>query len=234
MTMRRLLVTGTNRGLGLEFVRQCLARGDRVFAACRHPEQATSLQDLLVAHPEQLTILRLEVTDEATVDASLEIVRSLVDGLDLLINSAGVFPRDETPATLDGGTMLHAFHVNAVAPLIITQRFLGLLRAGTNPVVVNIASMMASPANKQEGGDYSYCASKAALLMLTRALAFDLRPEGIVAVLMFPGWVPTDMSLGEGPLPADESIRGMLQVIEGLTAADVGKFYRWDGSEHPF
>jgi NAD(P)-dependent dehydrogenase (short-subunit alcohol dehydrogenase family) len=232
--MRRVLITGANRGLGLEFVRQCLARGARVFAGCRNPEKAGDLQTLVVAHPEQLTILTLDVTDEATIDASVEIIRSQVDGLDLLINNAGAFPRRETPTNLNAETMLQAFHLNSVAPMIVAQRCLDLLRAGNQPKIVNISSKMGSLwwKEKEGGGDYSYCSSKSALNMLTRTLAFDLRSDGIIVVAINPGWVQTDMGGSSADLTPAESVGGMLKVIEGLTEAHTSKFYTWEGREH--
>lgn len=234
MTVRRVMVTGGNRGMGLEFVRQCLVRGDRVFAGCRNPGNAVDLQALSVAHPGRLAILTLDVTDEAAIDASVETVRSQVDGLDLLINNAGAYPRGETPATLNATTMLQAFHLNSVAPMIVAQRCLDLLRAGNHPKIVNISSKMGSLwwKEREGGGDYSYCSSKAALNMLTRTLALDLRSEGIIVVALHPGWVQTDMGGNAADLTPAESVGGMLKVIERLTEADTSKFFTWEGREH--
>jgi len=234
--MSRVMVTGGNRGLGLEFVRQCLTRGDLVFAGCRNPGNAVDLQALSVTHPGQLAILTLDVTDEVTIDASVEAMRSQVDGLDLLINNAGAYPRGETPITLNATTMLQAFHLNSVAPMIVAQRCLDLLRSGNHPKIVNISSKMGSLWWKEieGGGDYSYCSSKAALNMLTRILALDLRPDGIIVVALNPGWVQTDMGGSSADLTPTESVRGMLGVIERLTKADTSKFFTWEGQEHPW
>ena len=162
--MRRVMVTGGNRGLGLEFVRQCLEGGDLVFAGCRNPANALELHRLSAAHSEQLIVLTLDVTDEVSVDAAIEAMRLQVDGLDLLINNAGAYPRGEAPTTLKATTMLQAFHLNAVAPIIVAQRCLCLLRVGSHPKIANISSKMGSLWWKErEGeGDYSYCSSKAA------------------------------------------------------------------------
>ena len=234
--MQRILITGANRGLGLEFTRQCLEKGALVFAGCRNPETAGDLHKLSAVHAEQLTILKLDVTDETSIDASIDTVSSQVDGLDLLINNAGAFPRGETPATLDAKTMLETFHLNAIAPMIVAQRCLDLLRAGDHPKIANSSSKMGSLwwKEKEGGGDYSYCSSKAALNMLTRTLAFDLRSEGIIVVAITPSWVQTDMGGMSADLTPTKSIDGMLNVIEGLTEADTSKFYNWDGREHPW
>lgn len=235
-SMRRVLITGANRGLGFEFVRQCLARGDRVFAGCRNPAKATALQALSADHPGQLTIPPLDVTDEETIAACVEAIRSQVDGLDLLINNAGIYPRGETPTTLNADTMLRAFHVNAVGPMIVAKHCLDLLRAGDHPRIVNISSKMGSLwwKEREGGGDYSYCSSKAALNMLTRTLAFDLRSDGIIVVALNPGWVQTDMGGSNADLTPAESVCGMLEVIERLTESDSSKFFTWEGKEHPW
>jgi NAD(P)-dependent dehydrogenase (short-subunit alcohol dehydrogenase family) len=230
------MVTGGNRGLGLEFVRQCLGGGDLVFAGCRSPADALELDRLSATHSEQLVVLTLDVTDEVSVDAAVKAMRLQVDGLDLLINNAGVYPRGETPTTLEATTMLRAFHLNAVAPMIVAQRCLELLRSGNRPKIANISSKMGSLWWKEieGGGDYSYCSSKAALNMLTRTLAFDLRSETIIVVALNPGWVQTDMGGSSADLAPAESVRGMLRVIQRLTEADTSKFFTWEGQEHPW
>ncbi len=207
-----------------------------MFAGCRNPQNALALHELSIAKHEQLSVLALDVTDEASIDACVEIIRSQVDGLDLLINNAGAYPRGETPATLKATTMLQAFHLNAVAPMIVAQRCLGLLRSGNQPKIANISSKMGSLwwKEREGGGDYSYCSSKAALNMLTRTLAFDLHPEGIVVVAMNPGWVQTDMGGGSADLTPAESVCGMLGVIERLTVADTSRFFTWEGQEYPW
>jgi NAD(P)-dependent dehydrogenase (short-subunit alcohol dehydrogenase family) len=234
--MRRVLVTGSNRGLGLEFVRQCLTQGDFVFAGCRKPHSAADLQALVTDYPQRLVILPLVVTDEESVDAAVEAMRQRVDGLDLLINNAGTYPRGETPTTLDAKTLLQTFHLNSVAPVILAQRCLGLLSVGDQPKIANVSSKMGSLwwKEREGGGDYSYCSSKAALNMLSRTLAFDLRPEGIIVVAFNPGWVQTDMGGDTADLTPPESVRGMLDVIARLTQADSSKFLTWEGQEHPW
>lgn len=234
--MRRVLITGSNRGLGLEFVRQCLARGDRVFAGCREPRNAADLVALSVAHPQHLVTLALDVTDEESVDAAVKAIHHQVDGLDLLINNAGTYPRGETPATLNAKTILQTFQLNSVAPIIVAQRCLDLLRAGNDPKIVNISSKMGSLwwKEKEGGGDYSYCSSKAALNMLTRTLAFDLRSEGIIVVALMPGWVQTDMGGSGADLTPAESVGGMLSVIERLAGDDTSRFITTEGEDHPW
>ena len=235
--MQNMLVTGANRGLGLEFVRQLLSGEAHVFAGCRHPERAEELQKLRVEHPGKLSVLCLDVTDKSAIAAAVGNIQSQVDSLDLLINSAGVYPRGEiTPCTVTAETLLYAFCLNSIAPLIVAQHCLNLLRKGRNPKIVNISSKMGSLwwKEKEGGGDYSYCSSKAALNMLTRTVTLDLHKEGIIAVVVNPGWVKTDMGGETADLTPSQSVAGLLNVIRELTMEQTGRFFSWTGEEHPW
>jgi len=237
--MENVLVTGANRGLGLEFVRQLLSSGSEahVFAGCRHPEDAEELHKLNSKYPGDLRILRLDVLDETSIVAAVENMKSQVDSLNLLINNAGVFPRGETsPETVTAETLLYAFRVNSIGPLMVTKYYLNLLRKGANPKIVNISSKFGSLwwKDKEGGGDYSYCSSKAALNMLTKTLALDLQKEGIIAVAANPGWIQTDMGGKNADLTPAHAVTGLLNVIQKLTMEQTGKFLTWEGKEHPW
>ncbi len=232
--MERVLITGANRGLGFEFTRQYAAQGARVYAGCRRPEQAADLQKLSGSYPDQVIILPLVITDPASIEQSAAAVSDQVGGLDILINNAGQYPRAERPGNLQSEVMLDTFAVNSVAPLMVAQAYLDLLKAGSRPRIVNISSQMGSLARKQSGGNYSYCASKAALNMLTRALAFDVRAMGITAMILHPGWVQTDMGGSEASLMPQEAVQGMIRVIAGLTLQDTGRYLQWNGEELPW
>lgn len=231
----RVLVTGANRGLGLEFVRQYARAGARVFAGCRAPDAAAELRALVEEEALDVEPLALDVTDRAAIDAAVEYIGGDRDGhLDVLINNAGLSPRGEEFSNLDADAMLGVFHVNAVAPMIVAQRCRALLAAATQPRVVNVSSAMGSLAKKEYGRHYSYAASKAALNMLTRAAAHDLRDEGIVVVVLHPGWVQTDLGGGQATLSPRESVEGMIRVIAGLTPGHTSRFLTWTGDEHPW
>jgi NAD(P)-dependent dehydrogenase (short-subunit alcohol dehydrogenase family) len=229
--MKRVLITGSNRGIGLALTRENLVRGDRVFATCRHPDEADGLHALAEEHGERLTILRLDVRDEETIEASVEAIQAAEDGLELLINNAGISPSGERLGRLDAETMLHTFHVNAVGPMMVTKATLDLLRGGDDARIINISSRLGSLTHKSSGGRYSYSSSKAALNMLTRALAFDLRSDGIAVLSVHPGWVRTDMGGSSAPVEPAESARGILQVADELTMSDTGEFYTYRGRE---
>ena len=232
--MLRILITGANRGLGFEFARVYLARGEHVFAGVRPTANADALNALPVASPGQLTMLSMDVTDEDAIDDAINRIASQRNGLDLLINNAGRLTRGETPINVKAETMLSEYHVNAVAPMVVAQKCLGLLRAGQHPRIINLASMVGSPGHKEDGSLYSYHASKVALNLLTRALAFDLKDERIIVAAVCPGWARTEMSEGEGPLSPSESATAMVQVIDGLVKSDAGCCYMWTGKTQPW
>ncbi len=232
--MERILVTGANRGLGLEFARQYAHAGARVFAGCREPASAGALREFASAS-DTLDILALDVTDGAAIDAAADHVRTAEDGhLDVLVNNAGVSPQGEQLDNLEAAAMLDVFSVNSVAPAILTQRFRPLLAQAVRPRVANVSSTMGSLAHKDYGRFYSYASSKAALNMITRAAAHDLAGDGIIVTALHPGWVQTDVGGPQAALTPHESVAGLRRVIDGLTLAQSGRFLAHDGSEPPW
>lgn len=238
-SVRRILVTGASRGLGLEFTRRYLERGDRVFATCRRPASAPGLAALKAAHADHLTVVPLDVTDADSIRASHETVARQTDGLDLLINNAGIYStrgRDDPSERLgelrfDDALLL--LRVNSVAPLIVAQQYLDLLRAGRRPRIVSISSEYGS-ISENTGFPYYYAASKAALNMLMRSLAAEARRFRITTVLLDPGWVSTDMGGPEAPVTPAQSVAGMIALIDGLTARHNGRFLDREGGEAPW
>jgi NAD(P)-dependent dehydrogenase (short-subunit alcohol dehydrogenase family) len=227
--MRRVLVTGASRGIGLEFVRQFLARGDRVFAACRDPEHAYALQELA---SERLHLITLNVADERSIESSYAVVRAQTNALDLLINNAGVMNDEDELGSLTFENLMSIFRINAVAPMLIAQRYLELLRHGNDSKLVGITSEHGAIALKPDGGPFGYSASKAALNMFMRTLAFEA--GGVTTFLIDPGWVQTDMGGSDASLTPAQSVDGMIAVIEAVTPEHNGGFYRWDGEMMPW
>jgi NAD(P)-dependent dehydrogenase (short-subunit alcohol dehydrogenase family) len=171
--------------------------------------------------------------------ADAESVRAMADRLegvpiDLLINNAGISGRGGRLAGLDIEEVARVLEVNTLGPMRVTQALLPNLRAGEKKTVVGISSGLGSIAGNTRGGNYGYRESKAALNMFTRTLAADLRDEGFIAIAMSPGWVKTDMGGENAQLEPEQSIAGMRQVIEGLTAEQSGRFLNWDGTEVPW
>lgn len=234
-TGERVLVTGANRGLGLEFVRQYAECGARVFAGCRNPDGAGFLSTLVARRPKNVEVLPLDVTRRESIDAAVSHIALDGDGsLDIVINNAGTSPRGEEFSNLDPTSMAAVFEVNAIAPLIVAQRCYRLLVHSDRPRIVNISSSMGSLTQKESGRHYSYAASKAALNMLTRAAAHDLAPEGVIVVALHPGWVKTDLGGPHAGLTPAESVNDMLAVIDGFTPSHSSRFLTRDGSEHPW
>ncbi len=232
--MRKVFLTGANRGLGLEMARQLLARGDWVLATARRPEQAVALQALARQHPNRLQVLALDVADPRAVQRVAQQAAEATQALDVLINNAGVLFEGERLGHLEAERLCQAFRVNAVGPVLLTQALLPLLQGGRRPVVFNLSTQLASLSKKTFGGYYGYAASKAALNMFTRTLAAELRPQGIIVVAVHPGWVQTDMGGPQAPLQPATSVAGMLRLLDGLTLAHSGGFYTWEGREHPW
>lgn len=230
------LVTGANRGLGLEFVRQLAGRGDRVLAACRRPGEAGDLRALADEHAGRVTLLQLDVADEGSIHEALKTAACAVDALSLLINNAGISGegRQSSFGKLSQEEMLRVFRINAAGPMLVTQAARALLKAAQGAIVANITSGLGSIENTANGSWHSYRASKAALNMLTRCMAADLREHGIIAVALSPGWVQTDMGGAHADLAPEVSIRGMLEVLGGLSMRDSGGFRSHKGSEMPW
>ena len=232
--MQRSFITGANRGIGFGLVRHLLARGDRVFAGCRNPEQAYELNALQHEHGDQLSVVPLDVTDPAAVNSAAATLQGLTDGLDLLINNAGVGGGRQNLGGLQPDDLLATLRVNTVGPLLVSQALLPLLKKGRRPAIINITSRMGSVDDNCSGGSYAYRASKAALNMVNKSLAVDLAGAGIIAVVIHPGWVQTDMGGAHARISVDTSVQGMLAVIAGLSASDTGRFLAWDGEEIPW
>lgn len=238
--MQRVVITGAGRGIGLELARQYAERGDRVLAGCRDIERAPGLRALVDQRPKTVTVLPLEVTDAASLGAAVRQARQHVEGLDILVNNAAINPGDATVEGLDGQQLLdeartlEVFRTNVVAPVRVAQAFASLLARGASTRVVNISSGAGSLAQATEPDDYAYGASKAALNMMTRKLAWNVRDQGITVIMIDPGWVKTDMGGPDAHLEPAESARGLLQVVDKLTPDDTGRFLRHDGSELPW
>ncbi len=213
---QRVLITGANRGIGLEFVRQLLARGDRVIAGCRNPGRALKLTELAGAYPGRLHVLPLDLDKERSIAGFARETGMLGESLDVLINCAGVLISGERFGELVAKTFDETLHTNVVGPLLLTQALAPLLARSARARVVNVSSDLGSLADTVHFYTPSYAVSKAALNMVTRLTAAELAPRGIVVVSLHPGWVRTDMGGASAPLMPTESVSGLLRVIDAL------------------
>ena len=224
-----VLVTGASRGLGFGLVRALAERGDRVLAACRTPEEASALQGLAVTARKDIAVHRMDVADGASVAAARAVVGDAP--VHVIINNAGVIgPQRQTTLDMDFDGFLETLAVNTLGPLRVVQAFLPNLRAAPAPKVLTITSRMGSFA--ESGTDrIAYRASKAAVNRVMLALARDLEPEGIAVGLVDPGWVRTEMGGRSAELGVEESVAGILSVLDVLSTGTTGRFVGHDGAE---
>lgn len=229
--MAVILVTGANRGIGLEFTRQFAARGDRVIATAREPEAARELRALAAAHPGAIEIHALDVVDGASV-ASL--ARALAGrGVDVLINNSGVYgPDRQSTVDMDFDAFAEILAVNTIAPLRVTQALLANVRAARGKIVA--ISSRVSLFAEAGSDDIAYRVSKTALNRVFQALAKDLTPEGLPVLMLTPGWVRTDMGGPEAPLAVDDSVRGMIAQIDALDMTRSGQLRSMRGELLPW
>ncbi|XP_071790572.1 C-signal-like [Asterias amurensis] len=248
--MHSVLVTGANRGVGLEFVRQLLRLREppkHVFAGCRTPEDAMELQRMAKDN-QTLLIVKLDVSDETTFAESVEMVDKAVGekGLAVLINNAGILRLGGTETTTLAD-MEESYKVNVMGPLAVTQAFLPLLKRAAakseinshhlsihRAAIINITSALGSLQLCTSSKYIPYRTTKAALHMLTQCMTFDLSPAGILVVALHTGWVRTDMGGKTAILSPKESISGMLNVMRYLTEINAGQALTWEGRILPW
>lgn len=229
--MKNVIIIGANRGLGLGFTRHYLEVGYSVYATARNPAECDALDELRWEHGEQLTILELDVGDEASIAVLAERLNGTVP--DLVINNAGACP-DEPFGRWTGATFEDALRVNTIGPALVAQALIPSMPEGSR--LINISSGLASKGlniNPETGLD-AYATSKAALNMVSRRLASKLEPKGIVVVAFDPGWVKTRMGGDEAELTVDESISAMTDAIDRLTIDDSGRFLTRNGEDIPW
>lgn len=238
--MTSTLITGANRGIGLEHVRQALAAGESVIAACRDPNGADDLNALKSEFPEQLTIEEVDVSDDASVTALAAKLKGRP--IDALINNAGIFGTGAFSAgapsqSLDGmdyDVWQQVLNINLFGVMRVTSAFKPNLEAGSQRVIVMMTSDLASISGNSMGGAHAYRTSKAALNMLARGLAMDLGEAGFIVIALSPGWTQTDMGGEDAIYTTPDSVGGQRKVIASLSKADTGKFFDLTGKEVPW
>lgn len=223
--MPTCLITGANRGLGLEFARQYAAEGWKVIASCRRPAEAEALNALegeIEVHP-------LDVADFARIE---ELAKKLGDvPIDLLINNAGIYgPRVVPYASVDYAAWAEVLRVDTMAPLKISAVFSENVAKSKLKRIVAITSNLGSIGENTSGGSYIYRSAKAALNAVMKSLAIDLSQKRIAVAVLHPGWVATDMGGPGAKIEAFESVAGMREVIDGLSLENSGLFFNYDGT----
>ena len=230
--MPTILVTGANRGLGLEFVRQYAAEGWTVHACCRDPDGAGDLNGIAAANGN-VTVHKLDVADFAAIDRLAKSLNG--EPIDVLLNNAGVGGGDRQEFMNDDfEAWSRTFRVNTMAPLRMTEAFVGNVASSERKVVVIVSTIMASMTGDVSGGLHLYRTSKAAVNMVMRLLSVDLEARGITTFSLHPGWVRTDMGGAGATLSPAESIAGIRRVIAEAGPETNGRFMTWDGKELPW
>ena len=220
---RTVLITGANRGIGLELARQYSAAGWAVIGTARRPQDADALRET------GADVFQLDVTDQESVE---KLARELgARPIDLLINNAGILPLMWKLEDVDFEKFNQTLAVNTVGPVRVTKALLPNLRAGELKIIVNVTSNLGSIAANTDGGFYGYRESKAALNMFTKSLAADLGPEGFTSIVMHPGWVKTDMGGSSAPVEVEDSAAGIMSVIDSLSHDDNGTFWTFKGKQ---
>jgi NAD(P)-dependent dehydrogenase (short-subunit alcohol dehydrogenase family) len=233
--LARIFITGTNRGLGLEFAKQYLTRGEQVISTCRNPNTAVELQKLKENYKDNLLILKLEVTEQEERKRVHKEVKENFKAIDIFINNAGIrsggMDDGYVLGELHNEDMTKVFNVNSIAPVLLVEQFLDLIKKGNNPKIINITSWLGSITNKTWLFRYSYCASKTALNMFSKLMSIQLKEKGIIVIPLHPGHVQTDLGGYSAPLTPKQSIEEMIKVIDSLTLKDTGKYLSWQGEE---
>lgn len=221
-----VLVTGANRGIGLEYARQLADKGYRVIGTARDPSAATELAAIAAR------VEALDVSDAASVAALA--IRLKDVPIDILVNNAGVFDRgDSSIDKVDFAQMEQTLAVNTLGPLRMIQALMPNLRQGQRKLIVNMSSQLGSISGST-GGWYAYRTSKAALNQITKTLAVELAKDGFVCVVVHPGWVRTDMGGAAATYSPEESVSGLVGLIEKLGPADNGRFFDFQGKTIPW
>ena len=235
---QRILITGANRGIGLEMTAQALARGDMVIAACRTPDNATALGELAAAHGEALTIIRMEAREEESVQAAA----AMTEPIDLLVANAGTM--NARGGLTDAGhtqdNIADSLMTNIAGVFFTARHFLANLKDGAADrdasIIPRIAVMSSQMGSSERAGTSApiYRATKAAATNLARSMALELAEDGIAVGAYHPGWVQTDMGGANATITAGSSAAGLLQRFDALSMATSGVFETYEGEPLPF
>ncbi|MDH5392875.1 MAG: SDR family oxidoreductase [Gammaproteobacteria bacterium] len=230
---RSVLITGANRGIGLQMVKQAVKNGWRVYACCRHPGGADALINVASLTPGQVSIHVLDIAETAQIQALAYELRNTP--LDWLINNAGVYgSMHHQFGKTDDHDWLKSFQINTIGPMKMAEAFVNNLEAATEKKIVTLSSKMASMADNRSGGSYIYRSTKAALNAVIKSLSVDLKARNITVLAVHPGWVKTDMGGPNAEIDAQQSVSAIFNIVETSTLQDTGAFYDIDATIIPW
>ncbi len=231
--MNTVLITGANRGLGLEFCRQYANEGWQVIACCRHPAQAMQLNSIAGRH-SRLQVFEMDVTNHDEIDELADKLSACP--VDVLIANAGIYGDSGRSGfgNLDYAAWRETLETNVLGVVKVAEAFASHLRRGNKPLIVALSSLMGSIADNNSGGSILYRSSKAALNSAMKTLAIDLESFGIGVLVFHPGWVRTDMGGPNALIDAATSVSGMVQQIRQFKLSKTGVFLKYDGTPLPW
>lgn len=228
-----ILITGANRGIGLEMVKYAMEQGWRVFACCRNPHNADKLFNIAKLSNGKISVHIADMQELSTLQALSYELRN--DPVDMLINNAGIYGSDKNKfGNVDVESWLQAFQINSIAPLKMVEAFSEQLRMGKRKLVACMSSKMGSMADNGYGNSYIYRSSKAALNAVVKSLSIDLKEQGIISVALHPGWVKTDMGGPDAEITTRECVEQLFNHLSLLRIEDSGRFIDIDGSDIPW
>lgn len=228
-----ILITGANRGIGLEMVKYAAEQGWRVFACCRNPHNAQQLFNIAKLSNGQISVHIADMMELSTLQALSYELRN--DPIDILVNNAGIYgPDKNTFGAVDVEGWLQAFQVNSIAPLKMVEALAEQLNMGRRKIVACMSSKMGSMQDNGYGNSYIYRSSKAALNAVVKSLSIDLKDRQVISVALHPGWVKTDMGGPDAEISTRESVERLFATLSGLTLNDSGRFIDIDGSDIPW
>ena len=239
--MSTALITGSNRGLGLEFVRRLSVTGWRVLATCRSPGQAEALRRFASESRQAVEVHALDTGDQKSIGALSAAVRD--QAIDLLVCNAGVSPMKQALITgtqgqriqdADDALWLEAYRTNAIGPLRVAAAFAERVAASERRLMAFISTRMSVAGQNNSGAYYMYRSSKAALNVIVKNLSIELAPRGVTCIALHPGWVRTDMGGRNADVSPEESVTGMLKVLLDAKLPKEAQFLDYRGETVPW
>jgi len=232
MTNPTILITGANRGIGLEFTEQFAEDGWQVLACCRNPVDARQLQALGERYPA-IELHALDVTNYQQMAALADQLGNRP--IDILLSNAGIFgSKGVALGEIDAQEWRQVLEVNTIAPLMLVQTFVDQVAASQQKLIAVISSKVGSIADNSSGGNYIYRSSKTAVNQVVKNLSIELADRGISAVCLHPGWVKTDMGGPNAEISTDESVAGLKSILQSAGPAQSGLFTEYNGNSIPW
>ena len=230
--MTNVLITGANRGLGLGFVKSFLAKNVNVICTTRNIPGSKELLECKKKYPKNLQILELDLLGENSENSLSDLLSD--KPIDIFINNAGVGNSNQRFGVVSSKPWVEVLKVNLIAPLTVTQSIIENIKKGLDKKIYFLSSQLGSIEDNTSGGMYIYRSSKTALNQVVKSLSVDLKPMGITVISLHPGWVKTDMGGPNAPVSIDESIKGMMKVIDATDIRNTGTFLNFDGQGLPW